>query len=98
MLPFDQRLTTISLQFRRLGDSGLDVSEICLGTMMFGDRTDPAVAQHIIASAFEAGVNFINTANLRGGRVGNRFNYAGGALRDGPMRASRKKATDYLIF
>jgi len=35
MSPFDQRLTIMPMQFRRLGDSGLEVSEICLGTMMF---------------------------------------------------------------
>ena len=58
------------MQFRRLGDSGLEVSEICLGTMMFGDRTDQAAAQRIIASAFEAGVNFIDTADAYGNRGG----------------------------
>ena len=54
----------MSMQFRRLGDSGLEVSEICLGTMMFGDRTDAATSQRIIASAFDAGVNFIDTADV----------------------------------
>jgi aryl-alcohol dehydrogenase (NADP+) len=53
----------MSMQFRRLGDSGLEVSEICLGTMMFGDRTDAATSHRIIASAFDAGVNFIDTAD-----------------------------------
>ena len=52
------------MDFRRLGDSGLEVSVICLGTMMFGDRTDAAVSRDIIASAFEAGVNFIDTADV----------------------------------
>ena len=54
----------MSMPFRRLGDSGLEVSVLCLGTMMFGDRTDAATAQRIIASAFEAGVNFIDTADV----------------------------------
>jgi aryl-alcohol dehydrogenase-like predicted oxidoreductase len=49
--------------YRRLGDSGLEVSELCLGTMMFGDRTDAATAQAIVDSAFDAGVNFIDTAD-----------------------------------
>ncbi|HXX85807.1 MAG TPA: aldo/keto reductase [Casimicrobiaceae bacterium] len=49
--------------FRRLGDSGLEVSVICLGTMMFGDRTDAPTATGIIASALDAGVNFIDTAD-----------------------------------
>jgi aryl-alcohol dehydrogenase (NADP+) len=54
----------MTMQFRRLGESGLEVSTICLGTMMFGDRTDAATSQRIIASAFDAGVNFIDTADV----------------------------------
>jgi aryl-alcohol dehydrogenase-like predicted oxidoreductase len=52
------------MEFRRLGESGLEVSVICLGTMMFGDRTDAAAAQRIVASAFDAGVNFIDSADV----------------------------------
>src|SRR6266542_211457 len=52
------------MEFRRLGESGLEVSVICLGTMTFGDRTDGAAAQRIIDSAFDAGVNFIDTADV----------------------------------
>ena len=54
----------MTMTFRRLGDSGLEVSVICLGTMMFGDRTDAAAAQRIIASALDAGVNFVDTADV----------------------------------
>ncbi len=54
----------MSMPYRRLGDSGLEVSEICLGTMMFGDRTDAATARRIVDSAFDAGVNFIDTADV----------------------------------
>jgi len=39
------------------------VSPICLGTMMFGDRTDAAEAGRIVGSARDAGVNFIDTAD-----------------------------------
>ncbi len=54
---------------RRLGDSSLLVSELCLGTMMFGDQTDAAAAADIVALARERGVNFIDTADVyvRGG-------------------------------
>ena len=52
------------MDFRRLGDSGLNVSVLSLGTMMFGDRTDAATAKKIIASAWDAGVNFIDTADV----------------------------------
>ncbi len=56
------------MEYRRLGVSGLMVSPICLGAMMFGDQTDEKTAAKIIGSARDAGVNFIDTAN----------NYAGG--------------------
>ena len=52
------------MDYRFLGKSGLRVSPICLGTMMFGDRTDAAEAGRIVASAREAGVNFIDTADV----------------------------------
>ena len=51
------------MEFRRLGESGLEVSVICLGTMTFGDRTDNATAHRIVASALDAGINFIDTAD-----------------------------------
>jgi len=54
------------MEYRRLGNSGLKVSEICLGAMMFGERTDEAIATRIVDSAFEAGVNFIDTADTYG--------------------------------
>ena len=51
------------MEYRRLGESGIQVSPICLGAMMFGDRTDLATAQRIADSALEAGINFIDTAD-----------------------------------
>jgi len=52
------------MEYNALGRSGLQVSRLCLGTMMFGDRTDAAEAGSIVASAREAGVNFIDTADV----------------------------------
>jgi aryl-alcohol dehydrogenase-like predicted oxidoreductase len=52
------------MQYRNLGRSGLKVSPICLGTMMFGGPTDEATAGRIVGSAREAGINFIDTANV----------------------------------
>ena len=52
------------MNYRRLGHSGLEVSPICLGTMMFGDRTEDKVAARILARAREAGINFIDTADV----------------------------------
>jgi aryl-alcohol dehydrogenase-like predicted oxidoreductase len=52
------------MEYRALGQSGLKVSPICLGTMMFGDRTDAAEAARIVGAAREQGVNFIDTADV----------------------------------
>lgn len=51
------------MEYRRMGRSGLKVSEICLGTMTFGHGTDEAEARRIVDMALEAGVNFFDTAN-----------------------------------
>src|SRR6202790_2465864 len=51
------------MQYRPLGRSGLKVSPICLGTMMFGGPTDEATSARIVAKAREAGINFIDTAD-----------------------------------
>ena len=52
------------MQYRQLGRSGLKVSPICLGTMMFGGPTDEAASQRIIAKAHEAGINFIDAGQI----------------------------------
>ena len=51
------------MQYRQLGRSGLKISPICLGTMMFGGPTDEATSTRIVAKAREAGINFIDTAD-----------------------------------
>jgi aryl-alcohol dehydrogenase-like predicted oxidoreductase len=56
------------LEFRQLGDSDLQVSEICLGTWTtFGGSLDDAVAHELVDVAFELGVNFFDTANIYSG-------------------------------
>jgi aryl-alcohol dehydrogenase-like predicted oxidoreductase len=52
------------MQYRNLGRSPLQVSALCLGTMMFGDQTDAAEAASITAHAHDHGVNFIDTADV----------------------------------
>lgn len=52
------------MEYRRLGASGLEVSVVCLGAMMFGDHTPEAEAHEIVAAAYDAGVNFIDTADV----------------------------------
>lgn len=52
------------MQYRRLGNSNLKVSALCVGSMMFGDQTDLTEAKRIVASAREHGINFIDTADV----------------------------------
>lgn len=60
------------MRYKSLGGTGLLVSEICLGTMTFGGagfwtaigQLDQGVADSIVAKALDAGVNFIDTANV----------------------------------
>jgi 1-deoxyxylulose-5-phosphate synthase len=47
-----------------LGNTGEEVSELCLGTMMFGGRTSESEADHILGTAMDGGVNFVDTAAM----------------------------------
>src|SRR6195952_3030419 len=51
------------MHYRSLGRSGLKISPICLGTMMFGGATDEPTSARIIDKARGAGINFIDTAD-----------------------------------
>ena len=53
--------------YRPLGVSGLKVSKLWLGTMMFGDQTTEAEAANIVAASFDAGLNAIDTADVYAG-------------------------------
>lgn len=56
------------MKFKQLGRSGLIVSELCLGTMIFGETgkrgTDEATAVRMIHQFLDAGGNFVDTANV----------------------------------
>lgn len=52
------------MKYRKLGRTGLIVSEICLGTMTYGNQVDETESINIIERALAAGVNFIDTADL----------------------------------
>jgi aryl-alcohol dehydrogenase (NADP+) len=75
------------MQYRSLGRSGLRVSPICLGTMMFGGPTDEATSARIIAKAREAGVNFIDTADA----------YSGGASEEVVGRAISNNRSSWVL-
>jgi aryl-alcohol dehydrogenase-like predicted oxidoreductase len=49
---------------RRLGKTGLTVSEICLGTMTFGAQADEATSVQILDRSFEAGIDFLDVAEI----------------------------------
>jgi aryl-alcohol dehydrogenase-like predicted oxidoreductase len=52
------------MNYRRLGRTGLKVSELCLGTMQFGWTADEATSFAVLDAFVEAGGNFIDTADI----------------------------------
>src|SRR5829696_328775 len=52
------------MEYRRLGDTGLMVSELCLGCMTFGREADEGDSREIVDRFLEAGGNFIDTADV----------------------------------
>lgn len=52
------------MKIRTLGNSGLQVSELCLGTMTFGNQADKSTSHQILDRAFDAGVFFVDTADV----------------------------------
>ena len=52
------------MDYKRLGRTGLQVSQLCLGTMTFGLQSDEAASVAILDRAFEGGVDFIDTSDV----------------------------------
>ena len=52
------------MEYRNLGKTGLKVSALCMGTMQFGWSVDEADTQRILFRTYEAGINFIDTADV----------------------------------
>jgi aryl-alcohol dehydrogenase (NADP+) len=75
------------MDYRKLGTSGLKVSRLCLGTMMFGGPTDAPTASRIIAKARDAGINFIDTAD----------GYAGGESEQVTGRAIKAERDHWVL-
>src|SRR6186713_3193158 len=63
-----RRMRSTSMRYRNLGRTGVEVSTQCLGAMMFGrmGNRDRAECLKIIDRALEAGINFIDTADVYG--------------------------------
>ena len=76
------------MQYIKLGNSGLDVSPICIGCMGFGEPTrghpawslEEAESRDLIRHAIEAGINFFDTANMYSN--GSSEEFVGRALKD----------------
>ena len=52
------------MEKRRLGMSGISVTDICMGTMTFGVQADEAMGLRIMDKAYDAGIDFYDTAEL----------------------------------
>ena len=52
------------MKLRTLGRTGVQVSDLCLGTMTFGGKTDQEEANKMVDRFLEAGGNFVDTANV----------------------------------
>ncbi len=58
------------MEYRKLGRTGLLVSRLCLGTMNFGPHTSEEDSFAIMDKALELGINFFDTANVYGWKLG----------------------------
>jgi aryl-alcohol dehydrogenase-like predicted oxidoreductase len=52
------------MQYNKLGNTDIEVSRLCLGTMTFGQQNTEAEAHEQLAFAIDRGINFIDTAEL----------------------------------
>jgi 1-deoxyxylulose-5-phosphate synthase len=79
------------MQYRKLGDSDITVSEICLGSWLtYGVGVDNDAAVNCLNRAFDEGINFIDTSNIYG--LGAAETFLGNTLK-GRSRASYVMAT-----
>jgi len=81
------------MELRSLGRTGVKVSSLCLGCMMFGGRTDAADSARIINRALDAGINFLDTANVY--NAGRSEEATGAALKESGRRQSIVLATKF---
>lgn len=87
----------MKVKYTHLGRSGLEVSRLCLGTMNFGPHTEEAESHRIMDLALESGINFFDTANVYGQKLGEgiteqivgRFFAQGGGRREKVVLATK---------
>ena len=83
------------MKLRQLGRTGVQVSELCLGCMMFGGKTGPADSYAIIDKALDSGINFLDTANVY--TRGESEKVTGEALKRNGRRGSFGRASSQII-
>jgi len=54
------------MQYTRFGNTGIEVSRLCLGCMDFTERLDAKEAQRLLYDALDRGINFLDTADAYG--------------------------------
>lgn len=52
------------MEYTNLGKTGLKISRLCMGTMQFGWSANESLSQKILSASYEAGINFIDTADV----------------------------------
>ena len=61
------------MQYRKLGNSGLDISTVGIGTNNFGRRIDLNATQKVIHKAIDLGINFFDTSNTYGNQLSEEY-------------------------
>ncbi len=63
-LLFEESRKETGMEYKKLGRTGLKVSALCMGTMQLGWSLNEDESQHILSAAYDAGINFIDTADI----------------------------------
>ena len=61
------------MKYRKLGSTGLEISEVGLGTNNFGGRLDYQSSDMVISQALDEGINFIDTSNSYGNSLSEEY-------------------------
>ena len=61
------------MKYRKLGSTGLEISEVGLGTNNFGGRLDYQSSDMVISQALDVGINFIDTSNSYGNSLSEEY-------------------------
>lgn len=85
------------MKTQALGNTGLEVSSLCLGAMFFGSRNDVATSYRILDLYLDAGGSFIDTANIYAHWVGDQFQGGESETLLGEWIAARKNRDQVFV-